>query len=216
MSFVAASCWPWVCIWYIVLHKMLPVICPVISIIVLWSALFLCRNRQPLFISEAMKMVIVHIFTVVRLCSYMLSKYILLFLFSKIRFAIKQQDKQNWRFTVIFAGQLRVVFQISIVKNVQIQVPLHYLKSKVKVKVKVNVLPITGHEGPEEEKRYSPTLSWPPYLEGGGWSAPRPGRFTPRKTRYPLYRRLGRPQGRSGMVRKISPPPGFDPRTSRP
>jgi len=35
----------------------------------------------------------------------------------------------------------------------------------------------------------------------------------PRKTRYPLYRRLGGPQGRCGRVRKISPPPGFDPRT---
>ena len=33
------------------------------------------------------------------------------------------------------------------------------------------------------------------------------------KTRYPLYRRLGGPQGRSGRVRKISPPPAFDPRT---
>jgi hypothetical protein len=30
---------------------------------------------------------------------------------------------------------------------------------------------------------------------------------------YPLYRRLGGPQGRSRQVRKISPPPGFDPRT---
>ena len=36
------------------------------------------------------------------------------------------------------------------------------------------------------------------------------------KTRYPLYRRLGGPQGRSGWVRKISPPPGFDPRTAQP
>ena len=33
------------------------------------------------------------------------------------------------------------------------------------------------------------------------------------KTRYPLYRRLGKPQGRSERVRKISPPQGFDPRT---
>ena len=32
-------------------------------------------------------------------------------------------------------------------------------------------------------------------------------------TRYPLYRRLGGTQGRSGRVRKISPPPEFDPRT---
>jgi len=35
------------------------------------------------------------------------------------------------------------------------------------------------------------------------------------KTWYPLYMRLGRPQGRSGRVRKLSPPPpGFDPRTN--
>ena len=33
----------------------------------------------------------------------------------------------------------------------------------------------------------------------------------PRKTRYPLYMRLGGLQGRSGRVWKISPPPGFDP-----
>ena len=44
---------------------------------------------------------------------------------------------------------------------------------------------------------------------------PRP-LFAPGKTRYPLYRRLGEPQGRSGQVRKISPPPGFDPRTLQP
>jgi hypothetical protein len=30
------------------------------------------------------------------------------------------------------------------------------------------------------------------------------------KTWYLLYRRLGGPQGRSGRVRKISVPPGFD------
>ena len=33
------------------------------------------------------------------------------------------------------------------------------------------------------------------------------------KTRYPLYRRLGGPQCRCGRVRKMSPPPAFDPRT---
>ena len=36
------------------------------------------------------------------------------------------------------------------------------------------------------------------------------------KTRYPLYRRLCGPQGRSGLVRKISPLPGFDPQTVQP
>ena len=46
----------------------------------------------------------------------------------------------------------------------------------------------------------------------GEGSASRPGRsLPPGKTRYPLYRRLGRPHGRSGHVRKISLPPGFDP-----
>ena len=47
-------------------------------------------------------------------------------------------------------------------------------------------------------------------LEGGEGSASRPGRsLLPGKTPYPLYRRLGGPQGRSGHVRKISPPTGI-------
>ena len=36
------------------------------------------------------------------------------------------------------------------------------------------------------------------------------------KTWYPLYRRLGGPQDRSGWVWKISPSPGFDSRTVQP
>ena len=51
-----------------------------------------------------------------------------------------------------------------------------------------------------------------------GWGVsvtPRP-LFTPEKTRYSLYRMLGGPQGRSGQLRKISPLPGFDPRTVQP
>ena len=54
-------------------------------------------------------------------------------------------------------------------------------------------------------------------LEGGEGSASRLGRsLPPGKTRHPFYRRLGGPQGWSGQVRKISPPPGFDPRTVQP
>ena len=54
-------------------------------------------------------------------------------------------------------------------------------------------------------------------LEGGEVSASHPSRsLPPGKTRYPLYRRLGGPQGRSGQVRKISSPPGFDPLTVQP
>jgi hypothetical protein len=47
-------------------------------------------------------------------------------------------------------------------------------------------------------------------LEGGEGSASRPGRsLPPGKTGYPLYRRLGGPQGRSEQLRKISPPTGI-------
>ena len=74
-----------------------------------------------------------------------------------------------------------------------------------------------GHEGPKEEQSYSTTLSLTSALDVSGLSTPRPGRFIPGKeTQYPLYRRLGGPQGRSGRVRKIFPPPGLDPRTVQP
>ena len=54
-------------------------------------------------------------------------------------------------------------------------------------------------------------------LERGEESASRPGRsLPPENTQYPLYRRLSGPQGRSGQVRKISFPPGFDLRTVQP
>ena len=46
--------------------------------------------------------------------------------------------------------------------------------------------PGTGHEGPEGEQIYSSTLSLTLTLDGGGWSAPRPGRFTPGKDPVPI------------------------------
>ena len=43
-------------------------------------------------------------------------------------------------------------------------------------------------------------------LEGGEWSAARPGcTLPPGKIRYPFYRRLGGPQGRSGQVKNLVP-----------
>ena len=63
---------------------------------------------------------------------------------------------------------------------------LPYSKSKVH--------PITGHEGPDGG------------ASGGGWSTPRPGRFTSGKeTQHTLYRKVGGPQGRSGRLRKSRP-----------
>ena len=53
-------------------------------------------------------------------------------------------------------------------------------------------------------------------LEGGEWSAARPGRtLPPEKTRYPLYRRLGGPQGRSGRAENLVPT-GIRSRTVQP
>jgi hypothetical protein len=43
-----------------------------------------------------------------------------------------------------------------------------------------------------------------------------PAALSPEKTRYPLYRRLGGPQGRWGRVRKILIPSEFDHRTVQP
>ena len=65
--------------------------------------------------------------------------------------------------------------------------------------------PITEYEGTEGEQMYSSTLPLTLALDGvGGQHAP--AALPPGKTRYPLYRRLGGPQGRSGQVRKISLP----------
>jgi hypothetical protein len=63
---------------------------------------------------------------------------------------------------------------------------------------------------------YSCTLYLTWVVDGVGGKRHAPAALPPEKTRYPLYRRLGGPQGRSGRVRKISPPPGFDPRTVQP
>jgi hypothetical protein len=50
-------------------------------------------------------------------------------------------------------------------------------------------------------------------LEGGEWSTACPGHtLAMGKTWYPLYRRLGGPQGWSGQPENFAPP-GFDPQT---
>jgi hypothetical protein len=80
-------------------------------------------------------------------------------------------------------------------------------------KVKVKVLPIQATKSLRTCRGIAlPNLR--PRHWRWGWvvsTTPRP--FYPR---YPLYRRLGGPQDRSGGVREISPPPGLDPRTVQP
>jgi hypothetical protein len=53
-------------------------------------------------------------------------------------------------------------------------------------------------------------------LYGVGGQRHTPAALLTGKTRYPLYRRLGEHQDRSGRVREVSPPPVFYPRTVQP
>ena len=89
-----------------------------------------------------------------------------------------------------------------------------------KVKIKVTLIQAlrlcTGRTAHRESRGIA--LPFNDHGTRRGWGVsvtPRP-LFTPGKTRYPLYRRLGRPQGRSGQVQKISPATGFDPQTVKP
>jgi hypothetical protein len=85
------------------------------------------------------------------------------------------------------------------------------------VEVRALLTGVVRPEGAEGEWRYTSTLLLTSDLDGGGWIAPRPDRFIPGKeTQYPFYKRLGKPQDRFRRVRKISPPPGFDPLTVKP
>ena len=74
--------------------------------------------------------------------------------------------------------------------------------------------PRTDYEGTQPEYSYNSFLSLTWALYWGGWSTPHSDRFTHKNDK--LCRRFDETQGRSGQVRKISPPLGFDPRTVQP
>jgi len=64
--------------------------------------------------------------------------------------------------------------------------------------------PVTGPVWPSGWVEVYLYSSMTAVLEGGEWSATRPGRaLPPGKTRYPFYRSLGGPQGRSGRVENL-------------
>jgi len=93
-----------------------------------------------------------------------------------------------------------------------------FVQSKVKIKrTLVQALRLCTGPAAHRGSRGIAVLFLDHGTRWGEGSASRPGRsLPPGKTRYPLYRRLGGPQGRSGQVQKISPPPGFDSRTVQP
>jgi hypothetical protein len=63
---------------------------------------------------------------------------------------------------------------------------------------------------------YRSNLSLTSAIDGVGGQRYAPAALPLGKTRYALYKRLDGPQSRSGPVRKISYPPGFDPRNVQP
>jgi len=67
--------------------------------------------------------------------------------------------------------------------------------------------PITGHESPEVEYRYSSTLSLTSALDAVGVQRHAPTALHPAKTWYPLYRWLGGPTGPVWTGAEKSRPP---------
>jgi len=81
---------------------------------------------------------------------------------------------------------------------------------------KCEVRPRTRHEGPEGEWIYSATFSLTSALDGGGWSTPRPGGFTPGNDQVPFVQEAGWAQGPFRTGEKNLDLPGFNPRTVQP
>jgi hypothetical protein len=69
--------------------------------------------------------------------------------------------------------------------------------------------PITGHQAPRGEIEVWLCSFSTSALGGSSCQHHASADLPPGKTQNPLYRRLGGPHGRSGRVRKLSPPPGF-------
>ena len=105
----------------------------------------------------------------------------------------------------MFRNSADIVNSISFGLLCGTQIDRYSVRQCVHCKGKGKVHPTTGHEGPEGEKKYYSTLSLTSALDVVGDQRHAPTALPPAKTRYPLYRRLVGPQGRSGRVWKISP-----------
>jgi len=107
------------------------------------------------------------------------------------------------------AGQgrrLQFSFSGNVNQNQELWIEFLVCRRIIKVKVK---LALEQAMKAKKGSRRSFTLSLTSVLDGGGWSTTRPTRYTLGNGPVPIVR----PQGRSGRVRKISLPLGFDPRT---
>ena len=73
--------------------------------------------------------------------------------------------------------------------------------------------PITGHEGPEREYRFSSTLSLTWAVHGGVWLTPRPGRCTRGNDAVPIVQEAGWATGSVWTSAENLAPTEFDPET---
>jgi hypothetical protein len=90
----------------------------------------------------------------------------------------------------------------------------YWRRRTCKNKGKGKIQPKTGDKAHRRSRGI--TLSLTSVLDGVGGQHHAPAALPQGRTRYPLYRRLGRTQGRCGRVQKYSLPHGFDPRTVQP
>jgi hypothetical protein len=65
------------------------------------------------------------------------------------------------------------------------------VKGKGKGKGKVKVSPLQATKALRAGRGVALIYLRPRHIDGGGWSAPRPGRFTPRKDPLPIVQEAG-------------------------
>ena len=76
-------------------------------------------------------------------------------------------------------------------KDTQFVIYIWYCAAPLYKYQRSKVLPRKGHEGQEGEQIYSSTFPSTSALDGGGWSTPRPGRFTLWKDPVPIVQEDG-------------------------
>jgi hypothetical protein len=130
----------------------------------------------------------------------------------------KVQCRQNHPLYVIYSGDANIGKTIRKVGSCQHSFVLcpNNNAHKYQRPYESKFYPLTSYEVPQGEYRYNSTLSLTWALDGVDDQRHAPGSLLPGMTPNAWYRRLGGPQGRSGQVRNILPPPRFDPRTVQP
>jgi hypothetical protein len=140
----------------------------------------------------------VTIFQYVLICVYFSQKY---FKTNNINVSFLQskQKHQKMFFTVWFIFAISLTDVLNTLKNLIWNLPFT-LNSVMSPPASTKSCPTTRHAGAWGERRNSSKSFLASAIDGGERSASRPGRALSRGNdpRYPLYRRLGGPQSRSG------------------